>query len=472
MSEETRRIRWPWLLGSLIPLALFFAVLSLFWLPDGRPEIRPLGSLADIEALSERDDTNVLFILLDTLRADRLTPYGYERNTSPQMDQLADEGVLFGRHLAQSSWTKASMASLWTGMNPLRAGITRHDEVLPEDAELPAEILAEAGFNTVGLYRNGWVSPNFGFGQGFDIYTKPAARPLDRLALQQNPTLSEAFTDEDVLENAMEFLRIEGRGRWFLYLHLMDIHEYTYDQESALFGGGYSDIYDNSIRRVDDLLGIFMEFLDEQGLADKTIVVIASDHGEAFRERGFEGHARAVFRESTEVPLLIRFPFRLPEGIVLSNRTRNVDVWPTLMDLLGLDGSDQADGRSLLPDILGAGRGESLAPDSQIAIAHLDSSWGRPGMDPRHAVAVADGPYRYVRHAVGGGGMKENLFYATEEDPSELEDLAEVDSEKLIELRELGDAYLETAPQWGESQTREIGEMELNQLRALGYAIP
>ena len=68
--------------------------------------------------------------------------------------------------------------------------------------------------------------------------------------------------------------------------------------------------------------------------------------------------------------------------------------------------------------------------------------------------------------------MKENLFYATEEDPSELEDLAEVDSEKLIELRELGDAYLETAPQWGESQTREIGEMELNQLRALGYAIP
>ena len=64
MSEETRRIRWPWLLGSLIPLALFFAVLSLFWLPDGRPEIRPLGSLADIEALSERDDTNVLFILV------------------------------------------------------------------------------------------------------------------------------------------------------------------------------------------------------------------------------------------------------------------------------------------------------------------------------------------------------------------------------------------------------------------------
>ena len=180
-----------------------------------------MGSIEDIERMADREDLNVLFILLDTLRADRLTPYGYERDTSPHLAALAEEGVRFERHLAQSSWTKASMASMWTGLYPIRAGITRFDQVIPEEAELPAERLSEAGFDTVGLYRNGWVSPNFGFGQGFDIYVKPAGRPMAPSVRRENPTISGSFTDEDVLYSAMEYLRVSGRDRWFLYLHLM-----------------------------------------------------------------------------------------------------------------------------------------------------------------------------------------------------------------------------------------------------------
>ena len=428
-----------------------------------------MGSIEDIERMAEREDLNVLFILLDTLRADRLTPYGYERETSPHLAALADEGVRFDRHLAQSSWTKASMASMWTGLYPMRAGITRFDQVIPEEAELPAERLSEAGFDTVGLYRNGWVSPNFGFGQGFDIYVKPAGRPMAPSVRRQNPTISGSFTDEDVLYSAMEYLRVNGRDRWFLYLHLMDIHEYTYDEESALFGGSYSDIYDNSIRRVDALLGVLFEFLDEQGLSDKTLVVVASDHGEAFQERGFEGHARAVFRESTEVPLLIRFPFRLEQGITVSSRSRNVDLWPTLLDLLGLEGPSMADGQSLVDVIVAEGRGQAETIEDS-GISHLDTTWGRPDTPSRHAVAVVDGPYRYVRHTAGPT-VKESLFDAVA-DPLEMQDLAESEPDKLVELRERGVEYLETSPAWGEASTREIGEMELNQLRALGYAIP
>jgi len=448
---------------------LFVGLLVLVWVQGGQLDIRPMGSVEDIERMAEREDLNVLFILLDTLRADRLTPYGYERDTSPHLAALADEGVRFDRHLAQSSWTKASMASMWTGLYPLRSGITRFDQVIPEEAELPAERLSEAGFDTVGLYRNGWVSPNFGFGQGFDIYVKPAGRPMALSVRRQNPTISGSFSDEDVLYSAMEYLRVNGRDRWFLYLHLMDIHEYTYDEESALFGGTYSDIYDNSIRRVDALLGVLFEFLDEQGLSDKTLVVVASDHGEAFQERGFEGHARAVFRESTEVPLLIRFPFRLEKGITVSSRSRNVDLWPTLLDLLGLEGPSVTDGQSLVDVIVAEGRGQA-EPLEDSGISHLDTTWGRPDKPSRHAVAVVDGPYRYVRHTAGST-VKESLFHAGS-DPLEIQDLAESQPDKLVELRERGAEYLEISPAWGEASTREIGEMELNQLRALGYAIP
>ena len=105
-------------------------------------------------------------------------------------------------------------------------------------------------------------------------------------------------------------------GRWFLYLHLMDVHEFLYDEESALFGGTHADMYDNSIRWMDGTLNLLFQQLAEFGLAEKTLVVISSDHGEAFRERGLEGHARAVYRETTEVPFLIFFPFRLEPGCV------------------------------------------------------------------------------------------------------------------------------------------------------------
>ena len=115
----------------------------------------------------EEDPPNVIFITVDTLRADRTTPYGYERDTSPTLDRLASQGIRFNRHLSQSSWTKSSMASMWTGFYPTRTGVTRYDHVVPEQAVMPAERLKEAGYSTIGLYRNGWVAPTFGFEQGF-----------------------------------------------------------------------------------------------------------------------------------------------------------------------------------------------------------------------------------------------------------------------------------------------------------------
>ena len=361
MASQVLDKRWPWLTAA--GLVLLIAAASLFEVQMGGVDKRPVGTAVDIEALRDRSDVNVLFILIDTLRADRLGMYGYERDTSPDLDLLASRGVRFDRQLSQSSWTKASMASLWSGVYPSRSGVTRFDHVTPSEAELPAEIFTEAGFRTVGLWRNGWVDPSFGFGQGFEIYERPQSLPPGANIHVKNPTISAKSSDTGMIESAEEFLRIFGDERWFLYMHFMDLHEYLYDDETALFGSGYSDIYDNSIRRENNLVGRFVAHLAQNGYLENTLIVIASDHGEAFGERGVEGHARRLYRESTEVPLILSFPFRLEEGVVVTTRTRNIDIWPTVLDLLGLPPMEDVDGRSQVPAILRAARGE--APDGR-----------------------------------------------------------------------------------------------------------
>jgi arylsulfatase A-like enzyme len=433
-------------------------------------DIWPLGSIEDIASLSHREDVNVLFVLIDTLRSDRLGTYGYPRDTSPILDRMAAQGVRFARQLSQSSWTKASMASLWTGVYPTRTGITRFDDIVPPEAVMPAEVFKSAGFRTIGLYRNGWVAPTFGFDQGFEVYTRPPPLRIPAEVRRENPTLSARGTDEGVVQAAVEFLRVNPSERWFLYLHLMDLHEYTYDAESARFGGSYSDIYDSSIRWTDGTLDLLLRQLADLGQLSRTLVVIASDHGEAFRERGFEGHARHVYRETTEVPLYLLFPFRLEPGIVVTTRTRNIDIWPTVYELLGLPLPLGIDGRSRVPEILAAARGEELADAEVMALAHLDQHWGRRDTGPQPTIAVLDGELRYVKRIVRGRVVEQ--LYDARGDPAELNDLASSQAETVARLRDVAEQELLEEPIWGEPESREIGELELNQLRALGYAIP
>jgi arylsulfatase A-like enzyme len=214
---------------------------------------------------------------------------------------------------------------------------------------------------------------------------------------------------------------------------------------------------------------MLLQQLAQQGHAEDTLVVVTADHGEAFRERGFEGHAREVFRETTEVPFVLAFPFRLEPGIVVDARTQGVDLWPTVLDLLGLEPPSGIDGRSLVPLILASARGEDSGEELR-AVAHLDSDWGKRDRGPTPTVAVTDGPFRYVR-TERSGRKREQLFDARR-DPDELDDRAAEDPEELERLRTFADSYLETAPPWGQPPIREVGELELNQLRALGYALP
>ena len=471
MSKRILSRRWPWLTAAALIAVAYLSTFTRIGVEGGDP--RPVGSADDIAALSQRSDLNLLFVLVDTLRADRLGSYGYERDTSPALDELASRGVRFGRHLSQSSWTKCSMASLWTGLYPTRTGVTRFNHVLSDEARLPAEILSEAGLRAAGLYRNGWVAPYFGFAQGFEVYDRPTSRPPPATVRRENPTVIDGGTDRDSLDGAIEFLRIYGRERWFLYLHLMDVHEYVYDEDTALFGASHSDVYDNAIRRVDSILNRLLGHLEQEGYFENTLIVIASDHGEAFGERGLEGHARYVYRETTEVPLILSFPFRLEPGAVIDVRTANVDLWPTLLDLLGLPPLEEADGRSRVPEILAAARGEPVPDDGAPAFAQLDQTWGQRTRPPAPTVAVTQGSQRLVTTALAKGRTREELYDRTGDEP-EKRNLLEERPEVAERLRGLVRDYLESPPPpWGgPAPSLEMDEMQLNQLRALGYAIP
>jgi len=433
-----------------------------------RPDPRPRGGPEDIATLAERDDVNVLFILIDTLRADRLGAYGYERETSPFIDKLADSGVRFARQLSQSSWTKCSMASLWTGLYPARTGVTRSPQAISEEAQMPAEILRDAGYRTYAIWRNGWIRPSFGFSQGFEVYHSPRASRIPATVRREKPAVSVTGTDQDTLQSAIEFLRSHGDERWFLYLHLMDVHQYVYDEDTALFGTTYSDIYDNSIRWEDRIVGALIHELDLRGLREKTLIVLASDHGEAFGEHGREGHARDVYGEVTTTPLILSFPFRLEPGVVVESASENVDIWPTLLDLLDLPPLEEADGRSRLPEMLAASRGEPEPADTTPRFAHIDQSWGRSSRPPRPMVSISEGPYRlFVRE-----GPAPPELYDLTADPREQDDIASEQPEVLERMKKLAQDYLESTPAaWSGGPDVELDPDELEQLRALGYQV-
>jgi arylsulfatase A-like enzyme len=457
---------------ALAALLLAAAIASQFQLRIPSRHVEPVEKLLE---LRKRGDLNVVFVLIDTLRADRLGIYGYSRDTSRVIDEAATYGIVFDDVVSQSSWTKTSMASLWTATNPIRNGILRYNHVIPDRAVLPAEIFRDAGYRTVGLWRNGWVESNFGFAQGFETYVRPSIGEerirIHRESRSPNPLEG---TDEDLTIAALDFLQRFGSQRFFLYLHYMDVHQYVYDESSAIFGTSYSDIYDQAIHWVDSLVGVLLDRLERMKLLERTIVVIAADHGEAFLEHGREGHAQDLHGEVTHVPLIILPPFLLDPGVRVKTTVSNADLWPTVLDLVGLPPLPGADGRSLVPMILAAG-GAGDATDAAVrerpVFAQLVRGWGRPKLEhPASLVSVTDHGMRLFTVLPGDAPFE---LYDRAADPGERKNLAHAEpaaSERLLGLVK-GYAADAQAP-WG-SPAPEIvlDDLRLNQLRALGYVV-
>jgi arylsulfatase A-like enzyme len=253
-------------------------------------------------------------------------------------------------------------------------------------------------------------------------------------------------------------------------MHYMDVHQYLYAASSPEYGSGFSDIYDSAIHWTDQNVGMLVEVLARAGLLDKTWIVVAADHGEAFFEHGGEGHATNLYGEVTQVPLIIVPPVSLDPGIVIEDRVANVDIWPTVLDLVGLPALPNAEGRSLLPLILEAsGKGEAPAELRDRPIfAQLDRTWGRDGREPDPMISIVKDDYRMLYRLARPVKVE---LYDKNADPAEQKNVAKAESERAIQMSQDVDSFLEAPIAWGETPSIEIDAMREAQLRALGYVV-
>jgi arylsulfatase A-like enzyme len=321
----------------LLPLTLAGALAC-------EPAAEPEG-IAERLAVATDGRPNLVLILVDTLRADFTTPYGFPEDTSPEVASWASRGVLFERVRAQSSWTKMSMASLLTSRWPSSHGIREAKDGLADQAVTLAEALQEAGYATYGVQTNGWLHQSFGFHQGFDRYMFPKTGGDPRLG---KPSL---WPHADrVYDEAVRLIDAHDRSLpFFLYLHFMDVHEYAAPPEFKTYGTDNRGAYLASIRWVDDAVRRVREKLEAAGVLDRSVIVFTSDHGETFGEHGVHGHARNVLTPVVWVPLVFRFPFEVTPPVRVAAQTPNIDLAPTLLELAGVPVPESFQGQSLVP---------------------------------------------------------------------------------------------------------------------------
>lgn len=316
---------------------------------------------------------HVFVILIDTLRADHLSVYGYDKPTSPNLEAFAREAVLFERAFGTASWTRPSCASLFTGLYPPDFGGLVMGSPLRDEIPILPQFLHAEGYDTAGIVASLHVSPLFGFQKGFDLLdngdtflrSTGSLKAFERLGLLE-PRVG--IFDADVLTSrAIRWIdsREQKEGPLFLYLHYTDPHR-PYDPpeqfhwrkfatpraaalDDAPMGADYEEqidpvsaeamvaAYDGEIRSIDETLGRLIDYLKEQGLYDESLIILTADHGEEFNEHGGWAHAKTLYKEVLHVPMLIRFPNGENGGTRVANDVSLVDIVPTIEAVLGAD---------------------------------------------------------------------------------------------------------------------------------------
>ena len=456
---------------------------------------------------SERP-VNVLLISIDSLRADHLASYGYERQTSPRLDRLAAEGVLFETVVAESSWTLPTHASIFTGLTSGAHGVDRDNRRLAEETETLGSLFREAGYRTRGIYSAPYLHPTFGFGGGFaegdwtgvggsdplDTLDEDADRRERRLSIKEAHGQSHrSVTSPEVTEQAESFLAEVGEEPFFLFLHYFDVHfdyvppakywrkfdpDYRGGFQSEPFLGNpaiHPDMpaehlrhvlarYDGEILWVDEHIGRVLDALEARGLADDTLVVVTSDHGDEFFEHGATGHRHTLYDEVLLVPLIARQPGRTASGHRVSEVVRHIDILPTVLDWAGLDAPASVMGVSLAPAL----RGEGDPPE----VSGLSRLYKNRNEEVFSALRGRD--WKLLRRQAPDGESL-SLIFDLERDPGELEPMPEPSAPELssrarreLEAIEALEALVADALERGEQEIEVPAEIEA-ELRALGY---
>ena len=462
-------------------------------------------------ASARKSSVPVVLIVLDTVRADHLSLYGYHRKTDPNLTRFAKTAVLFRHAIMPGDMTLSSHASMFTGRHVTHHGAHFSTGRLPAGSQTLAEILQESGYTTAATVSNcGWLASEHGLDQGFQYYDARCGQSLFRtirpfyLREPLRSFVRRRFFREraswswrgarEITDESMSLLnRLQGRGSpLFLFVNYMDAHRPIHPPEpyDTLFPGRSNEFdmqrdwsalkkrvplgermvsdkerehlisqYDGAIAYMDDQMGRLFEHLRSLGLYERSLIIVTSDHGESFGdqehgERLTFGHGDSLYQNSIAVPMLIKFPHQKhPE--TRGKRVSGVDILPTVLDVLGIPP---------LPEI----GGQSLVAALQIERDLLSESFDKEeGLRSR---AVFSGSQKLIAHADG-----EVELYDLGDDPAEVTNLAREQPQRVESLH----ARLTTfAAQLTEALAREgawseeaddLSVDEIERLRSLGY---
>jgi arylsulfatase A-like enzyme len=390
---------------------------------------------------------NLMIIGVDTLRPDHLGCYGYGRDTSPNIDKLAGRSVLFENVVSQAPWTLPSFATMLTSLYPTQHGAgdlhshgagsygTRMNTSFPPLAMM----LLKQGYSTGAVVNAPALAPELGIDRGFEFYS---ATP------RWNRRLADKTT-----EDALDWIDKNRENRFFIFVHYFDPHlDYEppapYD---TLYDSGYRGrigssftredyykmekmlareddpearaewdhiraLYDGEIRFTDKAVGELLDGLKERGLADNTLIVFLSDHGEEFFDHGGFEHGHTLYNELIRVPLMFSLPGRLPKTMRIEEQVRILDVVPTVLEILGVKPWTHLEGASLIPLITGEGEyasgGASLLP--------ARSAYSESMLYGTEKKSITAYPWKYIYDTITG----EKLLFNLADDPGEKHNIA------------------------------------------------
>jgi len=392
---------------------------------------------------------NLVFVTIDTLRADRIGAWGYAGAHTPPLAALAGRGTRFAAAQASVPLTGPSHATIFTGRYPPLHGV-RDNVVFPlgDEQVTLAERLREHGYHTAAFVAAYPVASDFGIGQGFDEFH-------ENFHEESVPGQGAERPGNEVADEVIAWLRQPREGPFFAWMHLYDPHA-PYDPPPPWRERLAGRPYDGEVAFADEQLGRVLQALREAGHEHDTLVVAMADHGESLGEHGEATHAILIYESTLHVPLILAGP-GVPGARVVEEPVGSVDVLPTVMGLLGLEVPEGLSGR----DLRRALAGERLAPEALYA----ESLFGRLNCRWASLRSITLGDWKLIRGA-------ETELYDIARDPGEQSDLAASEPERRARLERLLETALQQMAPGGDSArtAAPISPEQEERLRSLGYA--
>ena len=457
------------------------------------------------------DLPNVLLIVMDTTRVDRLSSYGYERATTPQLDRLASEGLLFTRAYSASPWTFPSHASLFTAQYPAVHQATREQHRLDETFPTLAEHLGERGLFPVAFAAKSWLRYELGVMRGFERYfdmtlqTTTSLEAIERFLLYWLDKRS-GGTDKGarvINRSFMNYIERHADERFFAFINYNEAHagyappspfreRFLLSEPDSAWGltkhvdtVGYligeehysprdmeifDDLYDGAVAYQDHRMGELFDYLRDRSILDETLVIITADHGENIGEHQLMGHEFSLHDTLLHVPLIVRLPGIVPAGVSSDIPVENRLIWPMIENVLAAWQSRSPIGVERLASSLkeSSDRGDPIL--SELYRRNLTKArWQllerekREDYERRLRSLYVDG-MKYIR---GSEGRDE--LYDLRLDPNEQNDLAGERPDEVRRLRELLEAKITALEPPEAGGPVELSEKLLEELRELGY---